>query len=372
MNLGIKDLFIGVVHLFVIFLPGAFVLLALGYVAVNFQVDFLSVAGALNLGAPGLSLLVLALSYLLGHFVSLAGAWLEDRRPPPLHSLERGLQQATLRRVAYRICESRLGEDLLASWYQLRRWSAILVRRDSEVFRGEVEAKDADRRFFRNIRVVAVILLLAALLDLVWSRSNTILSSTAALGAALMLVLSTLRYRNQDARYTRLVFESLVATNMAGTAASGEIEPAFTHAGGVVFRENTGTLQYLVVTSTATEREWVLPKGHMHPQESPEQAARREVAEEAGVEASILNFLGAHRFVIDHQPICIAWYLMQFDAEADPAAAAAQEPPREREWLSYEQAFDTLTFDEAKQLLKTAARLTEPPTVTKQDRARKQ
>jgi len=30
--MGMKDLFIGVVHLFVIFIPGAFVLLSIGYI----------------------------------------------------------------------------------------------------------------------------------------------------------------------------------------------------------------------------------------------------------------------------------------------------------------------------------------------------
>ncbi len=43
-------------------------------------------------------------------------------------------------------------------------------------------------------------------------------------------------------------------------------------------------------------REWVLPKGHVEPGERPEEAARREVLEETGIEAEIGRRLGATRY----------------------------------------------------------------------------
>jgi hypothetical protein len=99
MNLGIKDLFIGVVHLFVIFIPGAFVLLVTALLVPNSEFELHTLASKLNLSGAGLSLLFLALSYFLGHIISLVGSSLEDCVTLPLHPLERGEHQSALRRM---------------------------------------------------------------------------------------------------------------------------------------------------------------------------------------------------------------------------------------------------------------------------------
>jgi 8-oxo-dGTP pyrophosphatase MutT (NUDIX family) len=57
-----------------------------------------------------------------------------------------------------------------------------------------------------------------------------------------------------------------------------------THAGGIVFQETEEERLYLLVRPRLSGNEWVFPKGHIEPGESPEQAALREVREEAGVE----------------------------------------------------------------------------------------
>ena len=43
-------------------------------------------------------------------------------------------------------------------------------------------------------------------------------------------------------------------------------------------------------------REWIFPKGHVEPGESPEEAARREVLEETGIEIEVGSRLGATRY----------------------------------------------------------------------------
>ena len=43
-------------------------------------------------------------------------------------------------------------------------------------------------------------------------------------------------------------------------------------------------------------REWIFPKGHVEPGESPEEAARREVLEETGMEIEVGTRLGATRY----------------------------------------------------------------------------
>jgi 8-oxo-dGTP diphosphatase len=58
-------------------------------------------------------------------------------------------------------------------------------------------------------------------------------------------------------------------------------------AGGVVYRRRQQSLQIILI-SVGEHRRWQLPKGLLKKQESPEQAALREVQEETGVQATLL------------------------------------------------------------------------------------
>jgi 8-oxo-dGTP diphosphatase len=66
--------------------------------------------------------------------------------------------------------------------------------------------------------------------------------------------------------------------------------PTETHvsAGGVVYRRVNGRLEVVLVAVGPTKR-WQLPKGIVEPNEEPEVAARREVREEGGVDATIVG-----------------------------------------------------------------------------------
>lgn len=61
-------------------------------------------------------------------------------------------------------------------------------------------------------------------------------------------------------------------------------------AGGVVFRRYRRKLQ-VVLISVGPSGRWQLPKGLIGRGEAPEAAARREVREEAGVEAELLGLI---------------------------------------------------------------------------------
>ena len=62
-------------------------------------------------------------------------------------------------------------------------------------------------------------------------------------------------------------------------------------AGGLVFRRVESGIR-VVLISRQGGTVWCLPKGHIHPPETTEQAALREVREEAGLTARILGTLG--------------------------------------------------------------------------------
>lgn len=61
--------------------------------------------------------------------------------------------------------------------------------------------------------------------------------------------------------------------------------------GGVVFRHHGGTLEIALI-SIRGGRVWALPKGRVEAGETLEEAARREVWEETGIEGKILERIG--------------------------------------------------------------------------------
>jgi|LSQX01.1.fsa_nt_gb 8-oxo-dGTP pyrophosphatase MutT (NUDIX family) len=88
-------------------------------------------------------------------------------------------------------------------------------------------------------------------------------------------------------------------------------------AGGVVLKERR-----VLLLKTRRGR-WVLPKGHVEPDESLRQAALREVYEEAGVEARIQRRLGWKFFQFylqgNIQSKRVLWFLMkQIGGELQP------------------------------------------------------
>lgn len=58
-------------------------------------------------------------------------------------------------------------------------------------------------------------------------------------------------------------------------------------AGGVAFRESGNDVEIAVIL-TLHEKRWQLPKGIIDPGETPEQAALREVREEAGIDCGLI------------------------------------------------------------------------------------
>lgn len=62
-------------------------------------------------------------------------------------------------------------------------------------------------------------------------------------------------------------------------------------AGGVVYQKNNQDMEILLIAKMA-KKVWCLPKGHVERGESFEEAARREIEEETGIQASLVKSLG--------------------------------------------------------------------------------
>ena len=84
-----------------------------------------------------------------------------------------------------------------------------------------------------------------------------------------------------------------------------------THAGAVVIRSGAAGVEYLIVRARSEQPEWVLPKGHIEPGETPEAAALREAREEAGVEGEIVAPLGNMVFASRSGRATVVYYLVK-------------------------------------------------------------
>lgn len=118
-----------------------------------------------------------------------------------------------------------------------------------------------------------------------------------------------------------------------------------------MLRVHDGRTECLLVRAAPPPHDWVLPKGHIDPGETPEACARREVAEEAGVDAAIDGLLGYDTYVTPQgKHVSAVFFLMRY--------ARAVEPLEEREcgWFTRDGALDALQFDGARALVRAALR----------------
>lgn len=127
--------------------------------------------------------------------------------------------------------------------------------------------------------------------------------------------------------------------------ARNRLEPEFS-AGGVVVHE--GRCVVIVPTRRAADGSKVLalPKGHPDQGESPQDAALREVREEAGLECTVREPLGEVRYWYQRQgrriAKVVAFFLLDY-VSGDPADHDHE--VEDARWVPLEEAIETLTYD---------------------------
>jgi len=122
---------------------------------------------------------------------------------------------------------------------------------------------------------------------------------------------------------------------------------SLSHAGTVVFRERDGERDYLVVSSS-DGLNWVLPKGHIDSGETPEVAALRELAEEAGVSGATVVPLSVQHYERRGKDVAIQYFLVR-----ESGSTAAKEKRTVR-WENHDTALELLSFPEARAALREA------------------
>lgn len=126
-------------------------------------------------------------------------------------------------------------------------------------------------------------------------------------------------------------------------------------AGGVVVRD--GEVIVIVPTRRAADGRKVLalPKGHVDPGETPEQAATREVREEAGVVARPVGELGEVRYWYqrDGRPIPKVVTFFLFDYESGVVDDHDHEVEVAR-WMPLSEAAGALTYEGEREMIQRA------------------
>jgi 8-oxo-dGTP pyrophosphatase MutT (NUDIX family) len=132
-----------------------------------------------------------------------------------------------------------------------------------------------------------------------------------------------------------------------------------TSAGGVVFRSGAdGVARFLLIRDSY--KNWGFPKGHLEPGEPPAEAARREVGEETGLEDLVLR-----------GPIkVIDWYFrfrgktihkychfFLFESKRGEPVPQVDEGITECAWLPLDEALETISYDNARDVLRRAAEM---------------
>jgi diadenosine hexaphosphate hydrolase (ATP-forming) len=143
-----------------------------------------------------------------------------------------------------------------------------------------------------------------------------------------------------------------------GAPVSGRPSPP-THAGGIVWRRLSGGLQFLLVRALAragqsglpTAPPWVLPKGHIERGEGPEEAALREVLEEAGAVAELGPLAGTLEFAVTGNVVRCAFYAMELRGQREA------EETRATRWATVDEVRQLVPFPETIALVERVAEL---------------
>jgi 8-oxo-dGTP pyrophosphatase MutT (NUDIX family) len=131
-------------------------------------------------------------------------------------------------------------------------------------------------------------------------------------------------------------------------------EPEFS-AGGVVVRDREVIVVVPVRRDANGNRVLALPKGHPDGDETPEQAAAREVSEETGVRAELVGKLGDIRYIYERRgrriDKTVSFFLFEYRSGD---VADHDHEIEEAMWMPLEEAAQKLSFVGERQMVSRA------------------
>jgi 8-oxo-dGTP pyrophosphatase MutT (NUDIX family) len=377
MSLEPEKFFIGLMDFFSILLPGAL----LTYLVMDETGSVVLGERYSKLASAEAWAAFLFASYLFGHLVFLLGSWLDEfyewarsftlnaqiarlargrqLLPWPARALiwlvfkrERNLAVDRAKKIKEQALDRLQAKNAMNTF----QWCKAFLNIESRASLAMVQRFEADSKFFRSFTVVLLLLLVVWPLQHKWPQA-------AMLVVLVLFLLALWRYMEQRLKATNQAYWSVITLTARGDKVTLKATPLAdspTHAGGVVFQERDGKVQYLLVEAKKDPGQWVLPKGHIEEAENPVETAIREVLEETGVWARVEPKLDDGKlsdkklddvsYPVNNDVIKVRFYLMQ------AIGRGLREDDRQPVWLSVKDAINKATHPETKKLLETAER----------------
>lgn len=141
--------------------------------------------------------------------------------------------------------------------------------------------------------------------------------------------------------------------------------PVERSAGAIIFRETKKGKEFLLLQHPDKENKrvskpiaghWDFPKGHIEPHETTEETVRREVREESGITKLefIPGFKETIRYFVNYNGTKRLKFVAYFLARTTQKKVTISREHQGFAWLPYEQAYERLTYANAKHILKSA------------------
>jgi bis(5'-nucleosidyl)-tetraphosphatase len=134
-------------------------------------------------------------------------------------------------------------------------------------------------------------------------------------------------------------------------------------AGAVVFREEDGKRLFLLLSypssgHRANKDYWDLPKGHIEKGESENDAAKREVKEETGLESIVIipGFKETIKYFFRWEDKDILKFVTFYLAKTQTKEVNISDEHNGFDWLPHQEALKRLSFKNAKEIIKKADR----------------
>ncbi|MEI6758501.1 MAG: NUDIX domain-containing protein [Chlorobium sp.] len=367
MNFEPQKFFIGLIDFFSVLMPGAM----LAYLGKDWAAAQFGLGNGFPLNSAETGAVFFFASYLLGHIVFLLSSSLDDLVYDQLRAgsewkqisnrLAKGktLSGKWLRRVS--ASSWLFGKNADTAVMQVQRikarslhkleaeesinafqWSKTRLTKELPEGLLAVNRFEADSKFFRSFVVVLGLLALFYAFQGRWWSVVCFVGMAPALWRYI-----DLRFKStQQAYWFVITLEAMKAESPSRIVRSDGI----THAGGVVFKGQGDGLEFLLVEASKERSQWVLPKGHIEPGETPRESAVREVREETGHWARVVSWITDDRLSGEQNAPLVQWFLMELVEEE------TEWPPENRQftWLSLSEAKIKATFPETVVLLEKA------------------
>ena len=380
MNFEPQKFFIGLVDFFSILLPGAL----LTYVIKNADGSILG--GLIESPKEGAGWIAfLLLSYIMGHFIFFISAVFDDIMFDPLKKRTREGQIRQLadgdvlawkitRGIAFLCFPKGIGSserhaEILHDHYlnklgakktmNIFQWCKNRLSLEKPETIAIIQRFEADSKFFRSLLILLIIFLILGILVACGTigkhnQDNLNLGISIAFTCFFLWLLAFWRYAEQRVKAIKQAY-GLVITLEAQKEEGFRFKTPnpnkeATHAGGVVFRQKSDQVEYLLVGAKKKPDEWVLPKGHIEQGERMQETAVREVHEETGVWARIINELKSIPFIVNNEPVNVQFYLMEALEEGESSEK------RKCEWMTLEVAREKIIHKDITELLEKVDR----------------